>query len=150
MTTTISSVCPKCGIIAKSGKISCCGHSGSWFGNCGSAGNVKLDHTWYAGIHACKTLSQPKAAIGRRSNANEHGMANHKKSFHLFTFMFTNTSSPMLVSMPSVMTLTHHVRQDNQHANSHVNCHHFSKRVSDRSSVHQSPDHYCGYHYRYD
>ena len=30
-TTIISSVCPKCGIIAKSGKISCCGRGGSWF-----------------------------------------------------------------------------------------------------------------------
>merc|ERR1712037_381513 len=54
----MSSVCPKCGIIAKSGKTSCCGHSGSWFGNCGSVDNVKLDHTWYEGIQACNTWVQ--------------------------------------------------------------------------------------------
>ena len=69
-TTTISSVCAKCVIIAKSGEISCCGHSGSWFGKCGRAGNAKLDHTWYEGIQACKkTLTQSKASIGRQSTA---------------------------------------------------------------------------------
>merc|ERR1712032_859254 len=51
--TTVSSVCPKCGIAAKSGKISCCGNGGSWFGKCGSARNAKFDHTFYEGIEAC-------------------------------------------------------------------------------------------------
>ena len=69
-TTTINSVCPKCGIIAKSGKISCCGRGGSWFKNCGSAGNVKLDHTWYEGIRACKARAQSKRAIGQQLNAD--------------------------------------------------------------------------------
>ena len=64
--TTISSVCPKCGMIAKSGKISCCGRGGSWFRHCGSSGNAKLDHTWYEGIQACKSRSQSKAIIGQR------------------------------------------------------------------------------------
>merc|ERR1712032_998978 len=70
-TTTISSVCHKCSIIAKSGKVSCCGRSGSWFRTCGSAGNAKLDHTWYEGIQACKTRPQSKAAIGHQSNADQ-------------------------------------------------------------------------------
>ena len=84
-TTTMSSVCHKCGIIAKSGKISCCGRSGSWFGNCGSVSNSNLDHTWYEGIQACKTLSQSKSAIGQKSHAakqrtssNGPGMSNLK------------------------------------------------------------------------
>merc|ERR1719174_2628569 len=100
-TTTISSVCPKCGIIAKSGKVSCCGHSGSWFRNCGSAGNAKLGHTWYEGIQACKTWSQFKAVIGRQSNAaqqlnpsNGAGMAN-----------FTSVVIPTSTSTTSTNTI---------------------------------------------
>ena len=68
-TSTISPVCPKCGVTAKSRKISCCGRSGSWFGKCGSAGNVEHEHTWHEGIQACKTLAQFKATIGGQSNA---------------------------------------------------------------------------------
>ena len=63
---TISSVCPKCGMTKKSGKMSCCGLGGSWFGNCGSAGGTKLDHTWYEGLHACKARRQSKAVIGQQ------------------------------------------------------------------------------------
>merc|ERR1712037_324506 len=43
-TTTMSLVCPKCATIKKSGKMSCCGRGGSWYKNCGAAGNIKLDH----------------------------------------------------------------------------------------------------------
>merc|ERR1712032_200909 len=67
--TSITPVCPKCGTTGKSGKASCCGRGGSWFGNCGSAGNAKFDHTWYEGIQVCKTLARSKAAIARQSNA---------------------------------------------------------------------------------
>merc|ERR1719305_1436371 len=57
-TTTITvPVCPRCGTIVKSDKISCCGRGGSWFKNCGGIGNIKLHHTWYEGIQACKTPS---------------------------------------------------------------------------------------------
>merc|ERR1719201_1528750 len=68
-TTTISSVCLKCGTIAKSGKRSCCGGGGSWFRNCGSTGNAKRRHTWYEGIQACKTRVELKTVSGQRSNA---------------------------------------------------------------------------------
>ena len=46
-------VCSECGSIGKSGTRSCCGRGGSWFGSCGSAGDTKLDHTWYEGIRVC-------------------------------------------------------------------------------------------------
>ena len=62
-TTTIRSVCPKCGITKRSGKISCCGRGGSWFGNCGSTINTKVDHTWHEGLQVCKARSQPKTVI---------------------------------------------------------------------------------------
>ena len=51
--TRISPVCSECGSIGKSGARSCCGRGGSWFGSCGSAGDTKLDHTWYEGIRVC-------------------------------------------------------------------------------------------------
>merc|ERR1712203_897227 len=66
-TTTITSVCPKCGTIAKSGKSSCCGRGGSWFKNCGSAGNTKLEHTWHEGMHACTARRQSGMAVGQQS-----------------------------------------------------------------------------------
>ena len=67
-TRTISSVCSKCGIIAKSGKNSCCGRGGSWFKNCGSAGNAQLAHTWYEGIRACGTRAQFEAASSQQKS----------------------------------------------------------------------------------
>ena len=50
--TTIGSICSKCGIIKKSGKISCCAPGGAWFNHCGSGVNV--EHTWFEGLQACK------------------------------------------------------------------------------------------------
>ena len=61
-------VCVKCGTIAKSGKISCCGRGGSWFSNCGGAGNAKLGHAWHDGIQACKARSQSKRTNSGQSN----------------------------------------------------------------------------------
>ena len=68
-TTTGAPVCLQCDIIAKSGKSSCCGRGGSWFGNCGSAGNAKLRHTWYEGIRVCEIRLQSKRVSGRHSHA---------------------------------------------------------------------------------
>ena len=111
-TTTTSSVCPKCGIVAKSGKSSCCGHGGFWFGHCGSAGNAKPDHTWYEGIQACETLMHSKAIIDRQPNAaqqrnssNGSGVANSKEIItpaNTFTFA---SSAPILVREPSIVSV---------------------------------------------
>ena len=68
-TKTISSACPKCGTIKKSGESSCCGGGGSWFRNCGGVGNTRLQHTWYEGIRACKAGTQSRAAAGQWDNA---------------------------------------------------------------------------------
>ena len=69
ITTAARPVCQTCGAIKKSGKSSCCGRGGSWFKNCGSAGNAKLRHTWYEGIQVCETRDQSQRASGRQSNA---------------------------------------------------------------------------------
>ena len=112
-TTTITSACPKCGVIAKSGEISCCGRGGSWFRNCGSAGNAKLHHTWYEGIQVCKTRVQPKRASGRHSNAAHQ--LNSSNVFYTgnsttvmtttkeFAFTSANTSTPISFKVPSIV-----------------------------------------------
>ena len=48
--------------------MSCCGRGGSWFGNCGSAGNTKLGHTWYEGLHSCKARAQSNVVIDQQLN----------------------------------------------------------------------------------
>ena len=45
--------CPKCGIVKKSGKLSCCARGGAWFKQCGDAGDSTFDHTWVEGIQTC-------------------------------------------------------------------------------------------------
>ena len=56
--TTAMSVCPKCGTIKNSGRLSCCARGGAWFKSCGDVGDTQFDHTWTEGIRACKsTLS---------------------------------------------------------------------------------------------
>ena len=67
-TMIIVSICPRCGTISKSGKMSCCGRGGSWFNICGGAGNRKLHHTWSEGIQACNARSQSKTGIGEELN----------------------------------------------------------------------------------
>ena len=81
--TTISLACPKCGIIKQSGKISCCGRGGSWFGKCGSVGDTNIDHTWHEGLQACKGRTRfghkvQKAQEQRNGSANGDSSANAK------------------------------------------------------------------------
>ena len=68
-TAAISRTCPKCGTIASSGKISCCGHGGSWFGKCGSARNAKFGHSWDDGIRACR-VGQFEIAVAQQLSAS--------------------------------------------------------------------------------
>ena len=63
----MSNVCAECGIIQKSGKLSCCARGGSWFGKCGSAGNGDLRHTWSEGIRVCEAR-QFRDAVGQEGH----------------------------------------------------------------------------------
>ena len=99
---TTNSVCPKCGSIEKSGKMSCCGHGGSWFENCGNTGNTKLDHTWYEGIQTCNTRAQSKRASGQQPDAaqqlhsrNSSEMASSK------TVIATTFARPSVTNTPA-------------------------------------------------
>ena len=98
------SLCHRCGIITKSGEMSCCGRGGSWFKNCGGAGNTKLHHTWYEGIQACKARSQSKTVIGQELNVAQQkdidssqgdGTSNYKVVIATTrTSVFTSVNTP--------------------------------------------------------
>ena len=108
--TRISAVCPKCGITKKSGKLSCCGRGGSWFGNCGSADNIKLDHTWNEGLHACKARARSKTVLGQQRNGAQKesdgtpgGTSNER--FHVFATAATPVAfatAPMTGVLPTI------------------------------------------------
>ena len=98
--STIIPPCPQCGAIGKSGKYSCCGRGGSWFGNCGGVGHIKLGHTWYEGIQACKATHEQLRAIHRQSNADHplhlsNGVANSTSVAPANAFALTSTKSPV-------------------------------------------------------
>ena len=116
MTTIASSVCPKCGTIKKSGKLSCCGHGGSWFKNCGAPGTTKLHHAWYEGIQACKARVQSKSIIGQQANVVQPKMndssddADVIRSKAVITaanrFELTSASTPTLTSGTTLVIMS--------------------------------------------
>ena len=112
-TTAISVACPRCGSIGKSGRSSCCGRGGSWFRNCGSAGNMKLQHTWRAGIQACEARPQESKAVpSRHQGVGAPGvaaMASYNGAEAASTAA-TNTSTLMsfLSRSPAYVLMAHH------------------------------------------
>ena len=52
-----SPTCSKCGVVKRTGKLSCCAPGGDWLNNCGEEGDSKFDHTWVEGLQACKVRS---------------------------------------------------------------------------------------------
>ena len=93
-TTTASAVsrgkgCPKCGSITQSGKRSCCARGGSWFKNCGDAGDSNAGHTWVEGIQACKCKSVSVQTLGATCAlqcASCHECRMHVSLFHTYAF----------------------------------------------------------------
>ena len=107
--------CPKCGIIVKSDKLSCCGRGGSWFGNCGVAGEANLDHEWSEGFQACKARSQSENVVDpqlhdtqHESNAmsNDADRINFTASANMVTStlanLSTDSSTTTSLSMPTI------------------------------------------------
>ena len=65
-TTTMTAtgpICFKCGTVKKSGKLSCCARGGSWFKNCGDAGDSKFEHTWVEGVQACADITSVSLSL---------------------------------------------------------------------------------------
>ena len=54
---TRSTNCPKCGIVKKSGKYSCCARGGAWFKKCGNAKDQNFDHSWSEGMQSCEGIA---------------------------------------------------------------------------------------------
>ena len=112
-TTIAVTVCPRCGTIKKTDKSSCCGRGGSWFRNCGGAGNTKLPHTWYEGIQACKSRTLSKKDISQQKRIDSsHGadIINYKSVITATkTFLFTsvNTPTPISESTAPINTTTY-------------------------------------------
>ena len=72
--TTIA-VCPVCGAMKRSQKLSCCARGGSWYGKCGSAGDENGEHTWHEGIQACKAR-QSQVVMAQQQHAVRRGGTN--------------------------------------------------------------------------
>ena len=114
VTTITGSECAKCGTITKSGKSSCCGRGGSWFGKCGGVGNARFGHTWVEGIQVCKSRSQSKIHIAQRNSiahqklndsaSNDAGMVNSKSAirtattFKLITFNTSRSRTAQIIT----------------------------------------------------
>ena len=104
------STCVKCGITKKSGKMSCCGRGGSWFGNCGSAGGAKLEHTWSEGLQVCKERGQSAMVISeqlsgdkQQRNDSSNGAGNPKfKAVMMADKLFAFRSVPMSDAPPII------------------------------------------------
>ena len=97
-----SVICPKCGITKKSGKITCCGHGGSWFKKCGMPGDTKVDHTWHDGLQSCAQFKtfQVKGAM-EESNDFSYGMASaNSESIITISKPLGLTSTAMSVASP--------------------------------------------------
>ena len=111
-TTAISVACPRCGSIGKSGRSSCCGRGGSWFRNCGSAGNMKLQHTWRAGIQACEARPQESKAVPSRHQGvgapSVAAMASYNGAEAALTAANTSTLMSFLSSSPAYVLMAHH------------------------------------------
>ena len=95
-------VCPKCGTVKKSGKMSCCGRGGSWFRKCGSFGNT---HTWYEGIQICKTRSR---SIAGQSNVVQHLKpgTGDAASMTDFISVVTHTTTAFTTTTPTSIATT--------------------------------------------
>ena len=102
VTTPVSSVCLECGTFKKSGKISCCGRGGSWFGNCGSVGSIHFDHTWYEGIRACKSRQSDQQLHAY----NNGSMGIKSKAAAVATYMFASTPADTSTPMPCATPIT--------------------------------------------
>ena len=127
-TTTAMPVCLACGVIKKSGTMSCCARGGSWFGKCGNAGNANFGHTWHEGIQGCKA-GQLQLAVDHQLHASEpnsndtsgngSSMDMHANTVveaaHMFLSVWSNTSTSMSDTSPFTMSVNKAVTMSDRH-----------------------------------
>ena len=107
-TAPMSPICPICGSFKKSGKASCCGPGGSWFGNCGGAGNEKSGHTWHEGIQACEApiqsvMGQQMHFLQAKTNVPSHDAKAVIEAAYNFASTSANTLTPVPDQTPNVV-----------------------------------------------
>ena len=120
--TSTSDICSECGTIQKSGKSSCCGYGGSWFGHCRSVGKANVVHTWNEGIWACKArqfqsvpsqqlhFSQTKSHDSFNDSSIVNANASIMMSSHtLTTSVKTIATTTVTIILPSMPLLTRKV-----------------------------------------
>ena len=79
-----SNGCLNCAIARKSGKRSCCARGGTWFKNCGDAGDPQFDHTWAEGIQTCKNVgSSASVESSRKVMHHDAGVDQSPNATHL-------------------------------------------------------------------
>jgi hypothetical protein len=88
-----------CGFIKRSGKRSCCGRGGSWFGKCGGT-KSKSAYTWFTGIQACKPRFKSKKAskVSEASNAAEQ--KEQDDYYQMFVLGAANITTPAPLTIP--------------------------------------------------
>ena len=100
--TTTSSGCLTCGVIDKSGKLSCCARGGSWFGKCGATANAQVQHTWHEGIQVCKARKSKTVVWGEQRNEVQQ----QNNLFSGDTANVTNSKIVITATRKSASTLT--------------------------------------------
>ena len=65
-----AALCPKCGVIKKSGKLSCCAPGGIWKRQCGNPGDPKFEHTWTEDISVCNPQGAAPPPITKPPSQN--------------------------------------------------------------------------------
>ena len=108
MTASVSTSCPACGIIKKSGKTSCCGHGGSWFEDCGSAGNTDFSHTWHEGIRSCRTPRSPVVVEQKllSSSFDDDSVGINSKAVVVTSYLFPSMPFSALSVMSEATLIT--------------------------------------------
>ena len=102
VTTTIliRKTCNKCGILKKSGKLSCCARGGDWFKNCGDVGGSNFDHTWVEGTQACTRFTSLSSVESpgllmlhyERTNLNTTAKSSNDNHHHTEMYPVTGVS----------------------------------------------------------
>jgi len=96
-TTTVASACLTCGLIKKTGKLSCCARGGSWFGDCAATANADVQHTWYEGVQACKGRQRNKVVRKQRNDVQENNNNSSSGAGNV-----TNSKTVILVESPAI------------------------------------------------
>ena len=103
MVAASSPVCPRCAMVKRSGKLSCCARSGSWYKNCARTSDSAFEHTWNEGLAACRHAEMsPVAAIRVKQALVKEGSTSQR-----IDVVQNQTNHAFVTSTGSFVTTTH-------------------------------------------